>query len=311
MVDFMLLNYVGEKGEEIAGIKVGDNVIPVAEGLAAQTKKNVAWAHSTKTILRAWDQSKGVLNKLADAAGDGAVKALALPLSSVTLLAPILYPDGIFCAFANFTDHMKEMSDRSPPDKATVRPLHFIKLGAHCVIGPEEEVELPAFSQQVDWEAELAVVIGRPARNVKAADAMDYVAGYTILNDLSLRDQGSRKDWNVRHDFLSGKSFDTGAPMGPWIVPADQIKDVYKLKMKQWVSGRLQQDSDSSFMHFTIAEQIEELSRRFTLRPGDVISTGSPSGNGRPQGIYLKPGDELLIEIDEIGKLHNPIVQGE
>jgi len=81
--------------------------------------------------------------------------------------------------------------------------------------------------------------------------------------------------------------------------------------MKQWISGKLQQDSDSSFMHFTIAEQIEELSRRFTLRPGDVISTGSPSGNGRPQGIFLKPGDELLIEIDEIGKLHNPIVEGE
>lgn len=311
MADFMLLNYVGGKGEVVPGIKVGDNVIPIAAGLAAQGNKDVAWAHSTKRVLRAWDTSKGMLNKLADAAGDGALKALALPMSEVTLLAPILYPDGIFCAFANFTDHMKEMSDRSPPDKATVRPLHFVKLGAHCVIGPEEEVELPSFSQQVDWEAELAVVIGRPARNVKAADAMDYVAGYTILNDLSLRDQGSRKDWNVRHDFLSGKSFDTGAPMGPWIVPADQIKDVYKLNMKQWISGKLQQDSDSSFMHFTIAEQIEELSRRFTLRPGDVISTGSPSGNGRPQGIFLKPGDELLIEIDEIGKLHNPIVEGE
>ena len=99
--------------------------------------------------------------------------------------------------------------------------------------------------------------------------------------------------------------------MGPWITPRDQIKDVYNLTMKQWIAGELMQDSDTSFMHFTIAEQIESLSRRFTLRPGDVISTGSPSGNGRPLGIFLEPGQDLLIEIEGLGRLHNPIVQGE
>ena len=139
---------------------------------------------------------------------------------------------------------------------------------------------------------------------------MDYVAGYTIINDMSLRDQGNREDWNIRHDFLSGKSFDSGAPLGPWIVPAKQIKDPYALDMKQWVNDELMQDSSSKFMHFTIDEQIAHLSGKLTLRPGDVIATGSPSGNGRPRGIFLKPGDEVTVVIDGIGTLHNPIVQG-
>ena len=310
MADFTLLNFAGADGNPIAGIKAGDVVIPVAEGLAA-LGQSPDWAGDTKTILAAWDSAEAALHELAAKAGEGAVAKLARPLASVRLLAPILYPDGIFCAFANFTDHMKEMSGRTPPDKSVVKPLHFVKLGAHCVIGPETEVRLPSCSEQVDWEAELAVVIGTPARNVKAADAMKHVAGYTIINDLSLRDCGSRKDWNVRQDFLSGKSFDTGAPMGPWITPRSQVKDVYNLTMKQWISGKLQQDSDTSYMHFTIEEQIESLSNKFTLRPGDVIATGSPSGNGRPQGIYLKPGDDLKIEIQELGTLHNPIVQGD
>jgi 2-keto-4-pentenoate hydratase/2-oxohepta-3-ene-1,7-dioic acid hydratase in catechol pathway len=232
---------------------------------------------------------------------------LAKPVSKTKLMAPILYPDAVFCAFANYTDHMQEMSGRDAPDKSKVKPLFFIKLAAHAIIGPEEKVQLPAYSQQVDWEAELGVVIGKAARDVSVEKAMDYVAGYTILNDLSLRDQGRREDWNVRHDFLSGKSFDTGCPMGPWIVPKGQIKDVYKLALKQWVDKELMQDSSTSFMHFTIAEQVAYLSSRFTLRPGDVIATGSPSGNGRPRGIYLKPGQELTIEIEGIGRLHNPI----
>ena len=137
---------------------------------------------------------------------------------------------------------MKEMSGREPPDKSKVKPLFFLKLAAHAIIGPDASVRLPAYSKEVDWEAELAVVIGRPARNISVADAMSHVAGYTIINDLSLRDQGQRSDWNVLTDFLSGKSFDTGAPMGPWLVPARQVPDVYNLSIKQWVGQELMQD---------------------------------------------------------------------
>lgn len=320
VADFTLLNFEGERGNPVPGIKVGDHVLAIGAAMDAAGKGNKAGkgdagfnATTTKDILWQWGNAHPVLSDLAakfESDPSGALAKVAKPLGEVRLLAPIIYPDAIFCAFANFTDHMKEMSDRKPPDKNEVKPLHFVKLGAHCVIGPEAEVKLPAYSKKVDWEAELAVVIGKPARNVAAKDAMDYVAGYTIMNDLSLRDQGSRSDWNVRHDFLSGKSFDTGAPMGPWITPKEQIKDVYNLKMKQWIAGTLRQDSDTSYMHFTIEEQIESLSRKFTLRPGDVIATGSPSGNGRPLDIYLEPGQDLKIEIEQLGVLHNPIVQG-
>jgi 2,4-didehydro-3-deoxy-L-rhamnonate hydrolase len=312
MADFALLN-IADDGRAVPAIKVGEQILPVGAALSA-TGKSAAFPHaSTKEILGAWPDAEPVLGGLAEsfaAGGSGSLGAAARPLASVRLLAPILYPDAIFCAFANYTDHMMEMSGREPPDKSKVKPLFFLKLAAHAIIGPEEPIRLPAYSKEVDWEAELAVVIGRPARNVSVADAMDYVAGYTIMNDLSLRDQGTRSDWNVRTDFLSGKSFDTGAPMGPWLIPARQIPDVYKLSLKQWVSQDLMQDSSTSRMHFTIAEQIAYLAAKFTLRPGDVIATGSPAGNGRPRGIFLQAGQDVTVEIEGIGRLHNPIVAG-
>ena len=311
MTDYTLLNFVGNDGIPTAGIQVSGQVLPIlAAQVALGQKPDLAYA-TTKGILANWRTAEPALDALATslASGDAKLKGITKSLMLVKLLAPILYPDVIMCAFANYTDHMKEMSDRDPPDKTKVKPLFFFK-HPRSVIGPEDVVELPARSQKVDWEAELAVVIGEPARNVSVEKAMDHVAGYTILNDLSLRDQGNRSDWNVKTDFMSGKSFDTGAPMGPWIVPAKQIPDIYNLTIKQWVVKDLKQDSSTSYMHFTIAEQIAYLSGRFTLRPGDVIATGSPSGNGRPVGVYLAPGQDLTIEIERIGRLHNPIVQG-
>ena len=311
MTDYTLLNFMGNDGIPTAGIQVGGQVLPIlAAQVALGQKPDLVYA-TTKGILANWRTAEPALEALATslAAGEAKLKAIAKSLMLVKLLAPILYPDVIMCAFANYTDHMKEMSDRDPPDKTKVKPLFFFK-HPRTVIGPEDMVELPARSQKVDWEAELAVVIGEPARNVSVEKAMDHVAGYTIMNDLSLRDQGNRSDWNVKTDFMSGKSFDTGAPMGPWIVPAKQIPNIYNLTIKQWVAKDLKQDSSTSFMHFTIAEQIAYLSGRFTLNPGDVIATGSPSGNGRPVGVYLAPGQDLTIEIERIGRLHNPIVQG-
>ncbi|HEY4135808.1 MAG TPA: fumarylacetoacetate hydrolase family protein [Alphaproteobacteria bacterium] len=309
MANFALLNF-SDSGVATPGLRVGDAVLSVADGLRLTGQAPSPAYATTKDILGHWAAAEPVLEKIADGVEQGGEFAKAAkPLSSVKLMAPILYPDAILCAFANYTDHMKEMSDRSPPDKTKVNPLFFFK-HPRSVIGPEDTVQLPAFSKQVDWEAELAVVIGDPARNVAVENAMKHVAGYTIINDLSLRDQGNRPDWNMRHDFLSGKSFDTGAPMGPWIVPAKQIPDIYNLSLKQWIAGELMQDSSTSYIHFTIAELIAYLSAKFTLHPGDVIATGSPSGNGRPRGIFLAPGQDLTIEIEGIGRLHNPILQG-
>jgi 2-keto-4-pentenoate hydratase/2-oxohepta-3-ene-1,7-dioic acid hydratase in catechol pathway len=311
MTEFALLNYA-EKRAAVPGIKVGEQVLPLAAGFKAAKIDPGFDFTSTKDLLANWSKGLRALKALAKEVEKSPKRFAKVmkKLSSVKLMAPILYPDAVFCAFANYTDHMKEMSGREPPDKKVVKPMFFIKLGAHAIVGPEEKVKLPSHSKQVDWEAELGVVIGKAARNVSVDKAMDHVAGYTILNDLSLRDQGRREDWKGRDDFLSAKSFDTGCPMGPWMVPRDQIGDVYNLTLKQWVAEELMQDSSTSYMHFTIAEQIAYLSTLVTLRPGDVIATGSPSGNGRPRGIYLKPGQDLTIEIEKIGTLHNPIVAG-
>jgi 2-keto-4-pentenoate hydratase/2-oxohepta-3-ene-1,7-dioic acid hydratase in catechol pathway len=227
------------------------------------------------------------------------------------LLAPLLYPGAIFCAAANYTDHIKEMSGRQPPDKAVTRPYFFLKSPSHCVIGPEAPIRLPRISQQVDWEAEIGAVIGTPARNVTVDNAMDFVAGYTIVNDLSLRDQMKRDDWNFGADWVGQKNFDGAAPMGPWITPKSAVADPYKLAIKLWVNDELMQDTNSSFMHFDIAEQMVWLTERMTLRPGDVIATGTGSGVGRPRGIFLKQGDEVTIEMDGLGRMHNPVIAGE
>lgn len=304
MTDFYLLTYAGENGRPCPGIRVGDSVLDLAKA---------GIADSTLAVLDAWTAMEPKLKALADevAAKSARVAAAVKPLSATKLLAPILYPGGIFCAASNYTDHMKEMSGREPPDKTKVRPYFFPKTTVHSVIATGDAIRLPSISKQVDWEIEIAVVIGKPARAVKESEAMDCVAGYTIMNDLSLRDQGSRTDWNFRTDWFAHKCFDTSAPLGPWITPKNQIKDIYNVGLKLWVNDTLMQDSSSKFMHFNIAEQIAYLSERLTLKPGDLVSTGTPSGVGRPRGIFLKPGDTVTMEVEGIGKMVNPVVQGE
>jgi 2-keto-4-pentenoate hydratase/2-oxohepta-3-ene-1,7-dioic acid hydratase in catechol pathway len=209
--------------------------------------------------------------------------------------------------------HAREMSaEGKGVDKTTTLPYFFLKSGPHCVIGPGDEIRLPRISKQVDWEGELAVVIGRRGRNIDAKDAMQHVAGYTIMNDLSARDLSRRPDWpRWGIDWFGHKNFDTAAPLGPWIAPADQVADPYQCHLQLWVNQEKMQDTLVSDLIFDIAEMIDYLSRRFTLLPGDVISTGTPSGVGRPRGIFLKPGDKVRIEISGVGTLENPVVQGD
>jgi 2,4-didehydro-3-deoxy-L-rhamnonate hydrolase len=308
VTDFYLLTYADQNGAPRPGIRVGEQVLDLA-------KAGIGVA-STLDVLAAWEtmepKLKGLAEELAAETGVSARLAEAVqPLASTKLLAPILYPSGIFCAAANYTDHMKEMSGREPPDKKVTRPYFFPKTTAHSIIAAGDPIKLPKMSKQVDWELEIAVVIGKPGRNIPESKAMDHVAGYTIMNDLSLRDLGQRTDWNFRVDWFQHKCFDGSAPMGPWIAPKSQIKDPHKLALKLWVNDTLMQDSSSTFMHFNIPEQVAYLSERLTLRPGDIISTGTPSGVGRPRNIFLKPGDTVTMEVEGIGKMKNPVVQGE
>lgn len=304
MGSFRLLNYEGAHGEARPGILVrGDTVVDLQHALHGEP-----WAASTLAVLGAWDEALPALHALADAEHAG-----ARLLADTKLLAPLLYPPAIYCTGANYMAHAEEMSAQgSGVDKNTTQPYLFLKSGQHCIIGPGAEIRLPRVSEKVDWEGECAVVIGKPGRNVRLEDAMDHVAGYTIMNDLSARDLSRRPDWprwNI--DWFGHKNFETAAPMGPWITPVDEIDDIYACQLRLWVNQEKMQDTLVAGLIFNIAELIEYLSRRLTLRAGDVIATGTPAGVGRPRGIFLKPGDTVRIELAHVGVLENPVVQGE
>ncbi len=168
---------------------------------------------------------------------------------------------------------------------------------------------MPRYARNVDWEIELAAVIGRPARNVPLERALDHVAGYTIANDLSARDAGRRgpvPDLSpFKWDWTSHKSFEGSCPLGPWIVPAAAIGDPQALGLKLWVNDVLKQDSNTGKMIFTTAEQIAHLSTRITLHPGDLVLTGTPAGVGAGRGEFLKAGDVVKLSIEKIGTLTN------
>ena len=261
-------------------------------------------------VLDDWDRVRDALA----VAGPGSVVGA---LGDVALLAPILYPRALFCAGANYTDHVAEMARvlKLPDDggrKEGDVPWHFIATPAHSIVGPGAAVERPAYCTRLDWEAEIGVVIGRQARNVAAAEAMAHVAGLTIVNDLSARDHVFRPGVPVASpfhwDWMSQKCFTGAKPMGPWIVPLSDIPDVADLPVRLWVNGRLMQDSNSRHMIFSIAEQVAHLSTRVTLMPGDVIATGTPAGVGMAHGTFLNPGDEVRVEVGHLGTLTTRIV---
>jgi len=168
---------------------------------------------------------------------------------------------------------------------------------------------LPPYSRKVDWEIELAVVIGKAASRVPAARALEYVAGYTIANDLSARDfvvrEGIAPDSPFRFDWISHKGFDGACPLGPWITPARAISDPQALGLKLWVDDVLMQDSSTKYMIYSVAEQIEELSARLTLQPGDLILTGTPAGVGMGRNVFLQAGQNLRLWIEQIGELRH------
>jgi 2,4-diketo-3-deoxy-L-fuconate hydrolase len=310
-MEFSLLNYLTGRGIPRAGLLVDrKNVVDLE--LALKAKKGEKEPSSTLTSLSLLEDWESFLPKLRRIAQESIESGAAFVgrLSEIRLAAPILYPSNIFCAAANYVSHSKEMGDRPLPDKSQSRPFFFSKLPRQTVIGPGESILIPYPEAKVDWEAEIAVVIGRTCRKVAASEAMKYVAGFVIMNDVSDRARNFRQDWQFKFDWLGGKSFDTSAPMGPWITPAEFIPDPHDLAIQLWVNDELMQNSSSRDMYFTIPEQIEYLSQLMTLFPGDVISTGTPDGVGHPRGMYLKPGDTVTINIQGLGSIRNPVIAG-
>jgi len=309
-MSYKLLTY--QTGRDArAGILVGETVYD-----AARLTGVPAYA-SVRGALRDWSRANRQFAQAARRIEAGKSRAKGVPLKRVKLLAPVPDPGDIFCAGANYTDHVAEMDramGKAPgPTMKDLgeKPWHFIKTSS-SVLAPGVPVKLPPYSQKMDWEIELTAVIGRAAKNVPVEKALQYVAGYTIANDLSARDV-MRRDKNpptspFHFDWLSQKCFDGACPLGPWIVPASEIPDPQGLGIKLWVDGELMQDSHTSKMIFNTAEQIAMLSSRVTLQPGDLVLTGTPSGVGMGRGRFLKAGETVRLWIEKIGEMSHKMV---
>jgi 2-keto-4-pentenoate hydratase/2-oxohepta-3-ene-1,7-dioic acid hydratase in catechol pathway len=302
---YKLATYKSSEGPR-AGIVVGDAVFD-----AAKLTGKPAYA-TVMGILADWKTAEGALRKAA--AGAAKSRAKRQPLAKTKLLAPLRSPSAIYCAGANYADHAAEMAAREgnppPPDPHTLghKAWHFIK-AAGAITDPGATVKISTYAKSMDWEIELAAVIGRTGKDIPQAKALSYVAGYTIANDLSARDRGRRAGVSdaspFKWDWTKHKTFDGSCPLGPWIVPASDIGDPQKLGLKLWVNGVLKQDSNSASMIFNLAEQIEQLSAGMTLHPGDLILTGTPAGVGAGRGEFLKAGDVVKLWIEKIGELEN------
>ncbi|MCC4315264.1 fumarylacetoacetate hydrolase family protein [Streptomyces malaysiensis] len=250
-------------------------------------------------LLHDWDRTHEAIRSVLPVSTGG------VPLAEVRLLAPILHPGAIFCAGANYWDHVEEMEGSADRTRRPRDPWFFVKTSAHSVVEDQATVRRPRGSEALDYEAELAVVIGRSARDVPARDALGVIAGYTIVNDLSARDLMKRPDRPpaMAYDWVGQKCFDGAAPLGPWITPAAYVPDCHDLAIRLSVNGTVKQNSTTANLIHDVYEQIAWLSHQLTLRPGDVIATGTPAGVGLPRQDYLRSGDVVRAEISGLGSL--------
>ncbi len=267
------------------GVVQGDALVDLAEAapdLPCETTALLAAGHAA----------------LARAKTAAANARTRLPLASTRLAAPIARPPKFLAIGLNYADHVAEAGLETPR-----LPTVFNKQST-CVTGPTDPVHLPRVSSALDYEGELGVVIGRRCRHVPRSRAHEVIAGYLVVNDVSVR------DWQLRvPTWTMGKSFDTHGPLGPWLTTADEI-DPSGLRLRTWVNGELRQDSNTKHLIFDCAAIVEHLSTAFTLEPGDIVATGTPGG----VGIAMKPpqllrvGDVVRVEIEGLGALENPIV---
>jgi acylpyruvate hydrolase len=219
-------------------------------------------------------------------------------LDTVQLTAPIPHPGKVIGVGLNYVTHADEAGRELP-----AFPMLFAKFN-NTVAGPSDHIRIPRVSHRIDYEGELAVVIGRRGRYVPEAEAMSHVAGYTVANDVSARDYQMRT-----REMLSGKSFDGFAPMGPWLVTPDEVGELAQLQLRTWVNGQLRQSATLGEMIFSVPFLISYISDIMTLDPGDIILTGTPSGIGATMNPrrWLRPGDDVKVEIDRIGAIHNHV----
>lgn len=287
----------GDSGER-AAIVAGGGVIDIAE--ASQGR----YPTSLLEILQQEDWRQGL---------DGLVDSPPRrSLDDVELLTPLSRPGKILAAAGNYQAHVDE-GGGARVDVSRRTPRVFLKPSS-SLVGPGDPVVLPSISNEVDWELELAVVIGSPVFQVDRTAALSYVAGYTILNDISARsmdweiEDREVQEWDRFFDWLSGKWIDAFAPTGPWIVTADEIEDPHDLHLELQLNGETYQDASTGSMIFDCADLISHISRFMTLEPGDLIATGTPAGVGAATGRFLQAGDVMVGTIEGVGTLETPVV---
>ncbi len=298
-----LMSYAGEEGTPRVGIVRADGHVADVEKVAKQAKMELAFdSRSMLSIIEAGEHALAQLRDLAARDIHTGIK-----IQDIKILPPLpKVTRNIYCVGWNYLEHFEEGAKmRDPAQKLPDHPVFFTK-AVNALNGPYDAIPFdPAISQQIDWEVELAAIIGKRGRNISEAEAGDYVFGYTILNDTTARD--IQKNWHGGQWF-KGKSLDGHAPMGPWIVPAcDLDRDNLRLILR--VNGVVKQDGNTRDMYFKVPRIVAELSRGLTLEPGDVIATGTPSGvgMGRTPPEWLKAGDLMETEIADIGAMRNTI----
>lgn len=283
-----LARFEGSDGVVRFGVLTDEGVVNLASAGSPFTEM--------ASFLSAGESAMDQARKLIQALPQG----MLVPMSQVKLRTPVPHPGKIVAVGLNYRDHSMEAGAKQVP----TTPILFAKFNT-SISGPEDPIVIPDGDKQVDYEAELAVVIGRRGKRIAASDAFDYVAGYMPLNDVSARTwQFADKQW------VRGKSCDTFCPIGPYLTTREDIPDPHALAIFARVNGETLQSSNTSKMIFRVPELIEFISESITLEPGDIIATGTPEGVGvfRKPPIFLKPGDIVEIEIERLGVLRNPVV---
>ena len=308
-MDWFALASYKKAGDVLPGIVVGDQLYDLRAALKASRSglpPSLA-ALGVEGLISHWQDHAVALRKAAPtlvaAIESGRVPSLG---AAAKLVVAPYRPARIYCAASNFIEHANEMASLLASKKDS-KPYMFLKL-ANAVIGPRESVKKPPETAQLDWEVELAAVIGRGGRRIPLERALSHVAGYTVVTDVSARDLNKRSDYPFKFDWFQGKAHDTFAPFGPWIVPAWLIRDPQTLQMTLKVNGETHQSDSTANMIWSVREQIAYLSTIVTLQPGDVIATGTPAGVGAGKGVFLNPGDVMEATLERIGTLRNPVV---
>ena len=308
MPSFALATY-RKSGQLLPAIVIGGNLYDLKlAAKAARVALKSEWANGgIEAIIRDWRSSAAVIKKAGPAIEKAVAAGKLKPVangSSKSLTSPYR-PQRVFCAAANYVEHVNEMATQLAA-KSNSKPYMFLKL-QNAIVGPGDTVRRPAETTMLDWEVELAVVIGKRARRVSVDKALSFVAGYTIVNDVSARDLNKRSDYPFKFDWFQGKAHDTFCPFGPWIVPAWFVKNPNDMGLKLTVNGSTMQDDNTKNMIWNVREQIAYLSTIVTLEPGDVIATGTPAGVGAGRGVFLQPGDVMEASVAGIGSIRNPV----